>query len=203
MDPYEELLARRDELEAQITAMRASRRPDVIAQIGRLMHEYEIGVEEITDWQGRQEEGGDRRRGRVAPRYLDPKTGATWSGRGKRPRWMGSRNPDEFLIRSGASASTSVVPTPQDELTRALYGTPHTAPKIRSGLQQDSEQDSEQDDEPEPEPAQARAQPARAAQSRNRQEASLTPGFPAPGNFAMHASKTLQAFQTSTIRRTK
>lgn len=202
MDPYEELLVKRDEIDAQITALRASRRPDVIAQIGRLMHEYEIGVEEITDWQGRQEEGGDRRRGRVAPRYLDPKTGATWSGRGKRPRWMGSRNPDEFLIRSGSSASTSMVPTPQDELTRALYGTPHTGPRTRSGLQQERGQDG-QDGEPEPEPAEARAQPARTAQARNRQETPLTPGFPAPGNFAMHASKTLQAFQTSTIRRTK
>ncbi|CAB3773254.1 H-NS family nucleoid-associated regulatory protein [Paraburkholderia humisilvae] len=118
MDPYEELLAKREQLDAEIMAMRAAKRPDVIAQIGRLMQEYEINVSEIEEWHGRQE--GDRRRGRVPPRYLDPKTGATWSGRGKRPRWMAGRNPEEFRIRTGESEPAP--PAPHDELTRALYG---------------------------------------------------------------------------------
>ncbi|MBN6209404.1 H-NS histone family protein [Ralstonia pickettii] len=33
----------------------------------------------------------------VAPTYRDPKTGATWSGRGRAPTWIG-KNRDKFLI---------------------------------------------------------------------------------------------------------
>lgn len=37
----------------------------------------------------------------IAPKYRDPKTGATWSGRGKAPQWIASaRNRDRFLIPS-------------------------------------------------------------------------------------------------------
>jgi DNA-binding protein H-NS len=40
---------------------------------------------------------------KVAPKYRDPKTGDTWSGRGARPRWLVARikagkKADDFLI---------------------------------------------------------------------------------------------------------
>jgi DNA-binding protein H-NS len=199
MDPYEELLARREELETQIAALRASRRPEVIAQIGRLMHEYEIGVEDLTGWQGRHEEGGDRRRGPVAPRYVDPRTGATWSGRGKRPRWMGERDPDEFLIRSGTGASPPPGPTPQDELTRALYGTAKPAAKGAAQAKRARGEDGPGEEDPgEDEPGEE-DQPALARAGTHTQ---LAAGFPSSGSLAMQAARTLQGFQ-STIRRTK
>jgi len=40
--------------------------------------------------------------GPVEPKYRDPKTGSTWSGRGKPPRWLGD-NKDEFLIKDKAA----------------------------------------------------------------------------------------------------
>lgn len=33
----------------------------------------------------------------LPPKYLDPKTGATWSGRGRAPAWLGEY-PNRFLI---------------------------------------------------------------------------------------------------------
>jgi len=33
----------------------------------------------------------------VPPKYRDPKTGKTWSGRGRAPAWLG-KNPNRFLI---------------------------------------------------------------------------------------------------------
>jgi DNA-binding protein H-NS len=37
-------------------------------------------------------------RGKVAPKYRDPATGQTWTGRGKTPRWLQDKNRDDFLI---------------------------------------------------------------------------------------------------------
>ncbi|MBO1859091.1 H-NS histone family protein [Burkholderia cenocepacia] len=35
----------------------------------------------------------------IAPKYRDPKTGATWSGRGKAPQWIAkAKNRDRFPI---------------------------------------------------------------------------------------------------------
>ena len=34
----------------------------------------------------------------VAPKYRDPETGATWSGRGRTPRWMAGKDPAQFTI---------------------------------------------------------------------------------------------------------
>ncbi|WP_081723664.1 H-NS histone family protein [Paraburkholderia mimosarum] len=37
--------------------------------------------------------------GVVPPKYRDPKTGATWSGRGRAPNWIkGAKNRDRYLI---------------------------------------------------------------------------------------------------------
>lgn len=46
---------------------------------------------------------------KVAPKYRDPKSGATWAGRGARPRWMQAyikegRSPEEFAV-AGAKAA--------------------------------------------------------------------------------------------------
>ena len=33
----------------------------------------------------------------VAPKYKDPVSGATWTGRGKPPTWIKDKNRDDFL----------------------------------------------------------------------------------------------------------
>ena len=47
--------------------------------------------------------GKKKMRARPAPKYRDPRTGATWAGRGLHPRWMraaiqAGKKPDDFLI---------------------------------------------------------------------------------------------------------
>jgi DNA-binding protein H-NS len=34
----------------------------------------------------------------VAPKYRDPESGSTWSGRGKPPKWIAGQDRDSFLI---------------------------------------------------------------------------------------------------------
>ena len=43
---------------------------------------------------------------KVAPKYRDPDSGATWAGRGAKPRWMqayikAGRSPEDFAIADG------------------------------------------------------------------------------------------------------
>lgn len=39
----------------------------------------------------------------VAPKYRDPETGATWSGRGRSPQWLRDKNKEDFLIEKPAA----------------------------------------------------------------------------------------------------
>ncbi|RAR47987.1 DNA-binding protein H-NS [Paraburkholderia unamae] len=44
----------------------------------------------------------------VAPKYADPKTGATWSGRGLAPLWIRDvKDRSKFLIEAGATSKTA------------------------------------------------------------------------------------------------
>jgi DNA-binding protein H-NS len=44
----------------------------------------------------------------VAPKYADPKTGATWTGRGMAPLWIrDARDRSKFLIEDGATAKNA------------------------------------------------------------------------------------------------
>ncbi|EDS82163.1 H-NS histone family protein [Burkholderia pseudomallei S13] len=35
----------------------------------------------------------------TVPKYRDPKTGATWSGRGREPGWIKGKKRERFLIQ--------------------------------------------------------------------------------------------------------
>ncbi len=104
MATYKQLMAEKQALEAQLAEVRATEIAGVIERIQGLMAEYELTVDDIA---------AKRRRGRPASvgkakvaakektslpaKYMDPKTGATWSGRGRAPAWLG-KNRAKFLI---------------------------------------------------------------------------------------------------------
>ena len=103
MATYKQLIAQKEALEAQLAEVRANEVAGVVETIRGLMADYGLSVEDIE---------GKRRRGRPAgsasgkaavakeplpPKYRDPKTGKTWSGRGRTPAWLG-KNPNRFLI---------------------------------------------------------------------------------------------------------
>ena len=95
MATYKELLAQKAKLEEQLEAARQKELAEVTAQVRQIVVEYGLTAEDI----GLAPKRGKRAsaRGPVAPKYQDPKTGATWSGRGRAPAWIG-KNRDKFLI---------------------------------------------------------------------------------------------------------
>ncbi|WP_316157787.1 H-NS histone family protein [Cupriavidus sp. BIC8F] len=103
MATYKELMAQKAALEAHLEEVRANEVSSVIEQIQTLMAEYGLTVEDIAKRRrGRPAgSGAGKAKSALPPKYRDPKTGMTWSGRGRKPAWLG-RNPNKFLIQEEA-----------------------------------------------------------------------------------------------------
>jgi len=84
-------------LKKKAESLQNRRRKPVIAAIVRDMREYAITPEEIVAAFGKtpamRRAASSRKNVRAAkkivePKYRHPETGATWTGRGKPPRWL-------------------------------------------------------------------------------------------------------------------
>lgn len=87
MATLEELLAQRANLERQIVEAQREERAAAIAQIKALMAQYGLTLADLgtrTAAAPKRSSGG----GKVAPKYRDPATGDTWTGRGLQPKWL-------------------------------------------------------------------------------------------------------------------
>lgn len=96
MATYKQLLAQQVELEAQLEQARQAEVGAAIAKIHELMEQCGLTVEDLGRRRRRAANGA---KSPAPAKYLDPKTGATWSGRGRAPAWLG-KNRDRFLIPS-------------------------------------------------------------------------------------------------------
>jgi len=96
---YQDLLAQRNALNAQIEAARVIERAAVVAQIRDLMALYDLTLDDVTAAQQRAQAAFPATKITVAlpARYQDPKTGKTWSGKGRAPAWLG-RDREKFRI---------------------------------------------------------------------------------------------------------
>jgi len=104
MATYKQLMAEKEALEAQLAEVRATEVAGVIEKIRSLMAEYELTVDDIATKRRRGRPVGvgkanaaPKAKSGLPPKYMDPKTGATWSGRGRAPAWLG-KNRAKFLI---------------------------------------------------------------------------------------------------------
>jgi DNA-binding protein H-NS len=95
MASLQELLKQQQMLAQQIEDARRNEIAEVLAKIRAQVQQYGLTTNDIFP-------GGGRRRGRglgkVAPKYRDPATGKTWTGRGKAPKWIEDQKRDQFLI---------------------------------------------------------------------------------------------------------
>ncbi|MBU9259086.1 H-NS histone family protein [Burkholderia multivorans] len=95
---YRSLKEQLAKLEAETEAARVAELAAVVADIREKVAEYGITPEQIFD---RQRANGKRKAAGapVAAKYRNPKTGETWSGRGRAPAWIKeAKNRDRFLI---------------------------------------------------------------------------------------------------------
>ncbi|RQM43917.1 H-NS histone family protein [Paraburkholderia bannensis] len=87
MATYKELLAQREQLDAEIARRRAQERSEVIAEILWKIADYHVDLHDLS---GATLGGGAKgREGTLRPaKYRDPRSGKEWSGRGKPPNWI-------------------------------------------------------------------------------------------------------------------
>ena len=95
MATYKELLQQQQALAQQIEEARKKEIGDAVAQVRTLVREYGLTQQDVFPG-GRK--AGKSVGGKVAPKYRDPATGQTWTGRGKAPKWIEGRDRAQFLI---------------------------------------------------------------------------------------------------------
>ncbi|MPW22695.1 H-NS histone family protein [Paraburkholderia sp. CNPSo 3157] len=128
MATLEKLQARIAKLQSQAEALAAKQSSGVITKIRDMMDRHDLTIADLE-----AHIGGARKRGRkpgvkmtvgatgtgkaksatgakgkLPPKYRDPKTGATWSGHARPPQWIaGAKDRTKFLI-DGSSAASNV-----------------------------------------------------------------------------------------------
>lgn len=95
MTTYKELLQQRESLEKQIEEARQRENQAAIDKVRALVAEFELTPDDVF---GRKTAKSSTAGQKVAPKYRDKSTGATWTGRGKPPKWIEGKNREEYLI---------------------------------------------------------------------------------------------------------
>lgn len=87
MASLQELLAQKAAIEKQIIETQRNERAEAINRVRALMAEHGLTVADIASKTGgsTNKSAGDRK---VAPKYRNPVTGETWTGRGLQPKWL-------------------------------------------------------------------------------------------------------------------
>ncbi|MFP3646072.1 H-NS family nucleoid-associated regulatory protein [Paraburkholderia sp. SIMBA_054] len=116
MATLESLQAKIQRLQAQADALRAKKSSAVIQKIKNLMAEHGLTTADIDAHTGGKKRGPQpgAKAAAKAPsavaNYRDPKTGATWSGRGRTPRWIANaKDRSKFLVGDAAAVSTPAI----------------------------------------------------------------------------------------------
>jgi DNA-binding protein H-NS len=90
MSTYQALLEQKKALDQRIAEARKAEAREALATVHALIAEFGFTAQQVFPW---------KPAARKAPaRYRDPVTGATWSGRGKPPRWINGKDRAAFEI---------------------------------------------------------------------------------------------------------
>ncbi|MBM5584969.1 H-NS family nucleoid-associated regulatory protein [Burkholderia pseudomallei] len=96
MATYLELKAQAEALAQQAEEARLAELESIITTMREQIAEYGITAEQLF---GGRRAPSRSTRAPSAPKYRDPKTGATWTGRGRAPQWIAqAKNRARFLI---------------------------------------------------------------------------------------------------------
>ncbi|MGF6779505.1 H-NS histone family protein [Paraburkholderia sp. GAS334] len=94
---YADLKVQIARLQAQAEEARRTELVNVIAEIRHKIVEYGLTAQDLG-FAAAARRGRPPKKAPLPPRYQDPKTGSTWSGRGKPPKWIAGKNRERFLI---------------------------------------------------------------------------------------------------------
>jgi DNA-binding protein H-NS len=103
MKTYQELLAQLDQLRREIDLVREHEAQRIAQRVLEVLADNGV---HLTNLSGLHPEGRRIVR-KVEPKYFDPESGATWSGRGRIPRWLVGKDAEQFRIHHGNGSAGS------------------------------------------------------------------------------------------------
>lgn len=95
---YEELRAKAAEILAQAEQVKAEERQKTIDTVRVMISTYGITAKDLGLDKSPKAKSGPKPGNKVSPKYRDPQSGATWSGRGKTPRWINGTDRSQYAI---------------------------------------------------------------------------------------------------------
>lgn len=93
---YSALIAQRNEIDAKLSQIQLAEKQEAIAEIKKLIALHKISATDLHPLRRSK----DRRYTPVLPKFKDPASGSTWSGRGKTPRWLVGKNKELYRLNS-------------------------------------------------------------------------------------------------------
>ncbi len=94
---YKELLQQRELLEQKIKEARETELASAVAMVREIVAEYSLTQDDVFP-KGRTQRTSPASGSSVAPKYRNPETGQTWTGRGKPPLWIKDKDRAQFAI---------------------------------------------------------------------------------------------------------
>lgn len=95
MASYKDLQSQIEKLQKQADQARDKEVSTVVAQIRGMMNDYGISASDLGIAARRKRKSG----GTVAPKYQNPQTGETWTGRGRAPKWIDGKDRTKYAIK--------------------------------------------------------------------------------------------------------
>lgn len=96
MSSYKDLLKQCEELEKKIKEVRQRELADAVSKVRALIQEHGLSAADV--FSSARATRSSATGSKVAPKYKNPETGETWTGRGKAPKWIQDQDRSKFTI---------------------------------------------------------------------------------------------------------
>ena len=95
---YEELQAKAAEILAQAEIVKQEEKRQAIDACKAMIASYGVTAKDLGLDKSPKGKAGPKPGAKIAAKYRDPASGATWSGRGKTPKWINGADRSVYAI---------------------------------------------------------------------------------------------------------
>jgi DNA-binding protein H-NS len=95
---YEEIQAKIADLQAQAEVVKREEKQQAVDMARTMISAYGITARDLGLDKAPKGKAGPKSGNKIAAKYRDPLSGATWSGRGKTPKWINGADRSQYAI---------------------------------------------------------------------------------------------------------
>ncbi|AVO50280.1 histone [Melaminivora suipulveris] len=94
---YKDLLKEREALDQRIKDAHRREVSSAVSRVREIVAEFDLTPQDVFP-SGKAPRATAGTGAKIAPKYRNPATGQTWTGRGKPPRWIQNQDREQFAI---------------------------------------------------------------------------------------------------------